>query len=332
MMIGCTNETGRVAAFEAWLGRTIDIVRIYCDTDAVGTGRWVAGRNHALAGRIPAYSWNVSRTTANLTAIASGSQDATINAIADYAQQVAVDSGVAVRLSFNHEVENETGFTKASWIAAASRVYGIIHTRAPLVTTYYAYLGGFDRNQFEGRDPASWWPVPNSPMELGVDYYNWRGGPTVVWAANNSIRPADDLEQPPGASLGTDATAGAQSPLGSGINSWLELADFFGVPLCLPEFGEKTTEPGNPLGLTEAGAPGMRAYFTRFSNQWADDPRITWLTYFERNTADGANGNWRLSGGTNTPADPLLAPIFDSLSTGTPAIPTASAGVGAILG
>jgi hypothetical protein len=303
-------------------------------------------RNLALQGYQVLASWNTVRSDASFNAIAGGSQDATFNAAAAYSEQAALDSaasGGGIWMCFNHEIENDGGISDVSWRGASSRFYGIFRNAAPHVTTYYATLGGYYHHQWT-TDPGLWWPQPNQPDQFGADYYDWRGasatgtGPQPGhYAQNNNRRPPSDLEQPPGVSLGADA-GGSEPALPSlvidppNINSYMEVAEYFGVPLCFPEFGWAITP--QTTTLLQPWITGRRERIQAFADYWRDDPRITMLVHFELdeggyndpfigNVAPRARVNWRLSGGV-IPADPATAIAFDSLSTGTTTPPPSS--------
>lgn len=299
--IGCNLD--HKAEFETALGRSVDVLRVY-GAALTTSGVVATAKTYSAAGYDIVISFNNIQSHVN---VAAGAEDPRWHAIGAH---LATFAG-PVWFDYKHEVENDTGIVASEYRPACGHVYSIIKADAPAVQTVRIYLGGFQGagNQFTaGTTPDQFMPVaPNIADVVGVDYYNWRGGPGVnPWASNNNIRDVNDVEI-----------------LGGSMNSWMEYATTIGKPIMFPEFGCAITQPGNPLGLTQPGAAGRAAWLQSFADRWKNDTRILSCQYFELNGGEsGAVMNWRISGGANG-VEPASMAAFDSFSGGGVVTPPA---------
>lgn len=328
--IGCVND--HLPQFESWLGRAVDSVRIYSGSDSPPSGAWATCRNLSNAGYYVSMSFHALNSMAS---VISGAEDARVHSIAAFLEGLPVGGSIC----FEHEFENNTaGVSGATFKQAASRVIGILNAEAPSWQTMYIFLGGFRdsrdgkgqvvNNQFTGPPPSQWWPFPNQPKLMGVDWYDWRqAAPAGSHFANASIphRYVGDLKQLTSQPNTLAAYTGAGSiadftgvapPL---FNSYIEFAQSLTpIPhIHLPEFGVSIVSPGN-----QANRDDRRFEIQQFADMYRDHPLIDEVDYFDIDDNGGtqARVNWRLSGG-NIPADPTTAVAYDSISQGGIIIP-----------
>jgi Glycosyl hydrolase family 26 len=164
------NESGGIAAFEQKLGEPVSIDHSYVPWTFKSWSKRIAP--DLAAGRTPLLSWSAAPTT-NASAIASGSQDATITAAAAALKA----AGKTIYLRPFYEFDQPQGHpryigTPAQVIAAWQHTYNVFQSVGATNVKFVWCPMSFD---FKKGVAQQFWPGAQYVDYVGADGYNFPG-------------------------------------------------------------------------------------------------------------------------------------------------------------
>ena len=163
------SQNDAVLRVESQIGRKFAIDHYYYQWDSSFPGSaqtWTVSQN-----RIPFINWKAGGAW---SAIANGSQDATIIARAD-----AIKSfGYPIYLTFHHEPENDLGSygTPNEFAAAFRHIVDVFRSRNVTNVAWVWTMMGWSFDPRSGRDALAYYPGDSYIDFVGSDGYNWYPG------------------------------------------------------------------------------------------------------------------------------------------------------------